>query len=118
MLYAVTSDAIKFKAKSWIDVFGGHSAKAVGSLINNALKHSLYALMLYGSLVSLCFCVALALASSWLGRAFEARARPRDRAPWPRRRDDGYTTVTRRLHDGYTTVTFRAADSIALLRPP
>ena len=30
MLYIVTTDAIKFKAKSWIDVFGGHAAKALG----------------------------------------------------------------------------------------
>ena len=29
MLYSVTSDAIKFKAKSWIDVFGAHGAKVV-----------------------------------------------------------------------------------------
>ena len=28
MLYIVTTDSIKFKAKSWIDVFGGHAAKA------------------------------------------------------------------------------------------
>eukprot|EP00965_Chrysotila_dentata_P215950 6189088-Pleurochrysis_carterae.AAC.1 len=28
MLYMVTTDSIKFKAKSWIDVFGGRASKA------------------------------------------------------------------------------------------
>eukprot|EP00965_Chrysotila_dentata_P245071 6206344-Pleurochrysis_carterae.AAC.2 len=27
MLYMVTTDSIKFKAKSWIDVFGGRASK-------------------------------------------------------------------------------------------
>ena len=29
----VTTDSIKFKAKSWIDVFGGRASKALGSVI-------------------------------------------------------------------------------------
>ena len=29
---------VKFKAKSWIDMFGGRAAKSVGSLINAQLK--------------------------------------------------------------------------------
>ena len=40
MLYIVTTDAIKFKAKSWIDVFGGHAAKALGSGVNHSCKHN------------------------------------------------------------------------------
>eukprot|EP00966_Prymnesium_polylepis_P280133 6472008-Prymnesium_polylepis.1 len=74
MLYVVTSDAIKFKAKSWIDVFGGHAAKAAGSVINNALKFSSAALLVHGSAVSLAFSLALAGVSSWLGRAFELQS--------------------------------------------
>ena len=42
------ADAIKFKAKSWIDVFGGHSAKAAGSLINNALRHPIFSWYVFG----------------------------------------------------------------------
>jgi AAA family ATP:ADP antiporter len=33
LLYIPTSEAIKFKAKAWIDVFGARSAKALGSFI-------------------------------------------------------------------------------------
>merc|ERR1711916_107069 len=35
LLYMPTSDAIKYKAKAWIDVFGARCAKALGSLITN-----------------------------------------------------------------------------------
>ena len=50
MLYIVTTDAIKFKAKSWIDVFGGHAAKALGSGVNHSCKHNFGLLMTAGSL--------------------------------------------------------------------
>mmetsp|Transcript_63252 Transcript_63252/g.140982 ORF Transcript_63252/g.140982 Transcript_63252/m.140982 type:complete len:160 (+) Transcript_63252:1466-1945(+) len=71
MLYAVTSEQIKFKAKSWIDVFGGHSAKAAGSAVNHSLKHSLDALMSYGSAVTLFLSLLFAWTSAWLGVSFE-----------------------------------------------
>ena len=35
LLYVRTSGDIKFKAKSWIDMFGTRGAKAVGSVVNN-----------------------------------------------------------------------------------
>lgn len=35
LLYMPTSEAIKFKAKAWIDVFGARCAKALGSYITN-----------------------------------------------------------------------------------
>lgn len=38
MLYFATSDAIKFKSKSWSDVFGSRGAKAAGSLITDGLR--------------------------------------------------------------------------------
>ena len=38
LLYIPTSDAIKFKAKAWIDVFGSRVAKAIGSTICNFSK--------------------------------------------------------------------------------
>ena len=71
---SVTTDAIKFKAKSWIDVSGGHTAKAVGSLINNGLKSSVDGLVVYGSLVSVFFSISLGFTASWLGRAFELQS--------------------------------------------
>lgn len=38
MLYFATSDTIKFKSKSWSDVFGSRGAKAAGSLITDGLR--------------------------------------------------------------------------------
>ena len=35
LLYMPTSEAVKFKAKAWIDVFGARCAKALGSYITN-----------------------------------------------------------------------------------
>ena len=39
MMYIPTSKAVKYKAKSWIDLFGGRAAKAAGSSVTTALKH-------------------------------------------------------------------------------
>ena len=71
MLYMVTTDSIKFKAKSWIDVFGGRASKALGSVITNLFKKPISALMFYGSLVSLGIALLLIAVSSALGHAFE-----------------------------------------------
>jgi AAA family ATP:ADP antiporter len=46
----MTSSAIKFKCKSWIDTFGQRSAKAGGSLITNAFASSMVELTMYGSM--------------------------------------------------------------------
>ena len=64
-------DSIKFKAKSWIDVFGGRASKALGSVITNLFKKPISALMFYGSLVSLGIALLLIAVSSALGHAFE-----------------------------------------------
>eukprot|EP00316_Scyphosphaera_apsteinii_P004297 CAMPEP_0119310048 /NCGR_PEP_ID=MMETSP1333-20130426/17673_1 /TAXON_ID=418940 /ORGANISM="Scyphosphaera apsteinii, Strain RCC1455" /LENGTH=512 /DNA_ID=CAMNT_0007314165 /DNA_START=139 /DNA_END=1677 /DNA_ORIENTATION=- len=71
ILYVVTSDSIKLKAKSWIDIFGSHAAKAVGSVVNNTFKNPLRHLITYGSLVAFVIAVLLMLLGSWLGRSFE-----------------------------------------------
>lgn len=44
MLYFATSDTIKFKSKSWSDVFGSRGAKAAGSLITDGLRCAAVAL--------------------------------------------------------------------------
>ena len=48
MLYQPTSTGIKFKSKSWIDIFGQRGAKAAGSVVTNALSDSVRSLVLYG----------------------------------------------------------------------
>ena len=58
MLYIPTSVDIKFKAKSWIDAFGGRFSKALGALLNAVLSTT-SALALYGS------CAALGIVGVW-----------------------------------------------------
>ena len=71
MLYMATTDSIKFKAKSWIDVFGGRASKAVGSLVTNTFKKPVENLMFYGSMVSFFIAAALLLIAAMLGSTFE-----------------------------------------------
>jgi len=52
IMYIPTSKDAKFKAKSWIDSFGGRSSKAVGSGVNT-LFANMADLLVYGSLISL-----------------------------------------------------------------
>jgi AAA family ATP:ADP antiporter len=47
ILYQMTSTAIKFKCKSWIDTMGQRGAKATGSLLTNAFANSLADLIRY-----------------------------------------------------------------------
>lgn len=53
MMYIPTSKDVKFKAKGWMDNFGGRTAKAAGSGITDLFKNSPADLMIYGSLISL-----------------------------------------------------------------
>ncbi len=52
IMYIPTSKDIKFKAKSWIDVQGGRSAKAIGGAFYN-LAQKLGSISTYGAIVSL-----------------------------------------------------------------
>jgi len=52
IMYIPTSKDVKFKAKSWIDIFGGRSAKSAGSGIN-AMFTEMSSLLLWGSIISL-----------------------------------------------------------------
>merc|ERR1712146_878549 len=66
-----TSEAIKFKAKAWIDVFGARSAKALGSTITNTAKNNPDLLVHYGSVPSLLISLALMGISILVGKQFE-----------------------------------------------
>src|SRR3990167_240368 len=52
MLYIPTSPDVKFKVKSWIDMFGSRSAKALGAVIVNPIKGTLDSLLHIGTVVS------------------------------------------------------------------
>merc|ERR1719231_1932816 len=88
LLYQPTSDVVKFKAKSWIDVFGQRSAKALGSVVTIQFSDSAADLLNYG------MGVAIALTVRARGARPDARARGA-RAAKPvldRARSCGYCT--------------------------
>jgi len=70
VLYMPTSDAVKFKAKFWIDVVGQRIAKAIGSAINN-YAGSVEGIVKYGSLPSILTALILWLACYQVGVLFD-----------------------------------------------
>ena len=70
MMYIPTSKDVKFKAKSWIDMFGTRSAKAMGSGINNIFKANPALLMLYGTMIALGLVGVWVFAAMFVGRTF------------------------------------------------
>ncbi len=68
ILYVPTSKDVKFKAKSWIDMFGARSAKAVGAAVTGTFKHSTTKLMTYGSLISLAVISIWIVAALFVGK--------------------------------------------------
>ena len=74
MLYAPTSEAIKFKAKAWIDVVGARSAKAAGSAINDIVQRSPYLrdnVPQYGNVPGFLIAIILLVVSMQVGAKFE-----------------------------------------------
>jgi AAA family ATP:ADP antiporter len=70
IMYIPTSKDVKFKAKGWIDAFGGRSSKALGSGVN-AIFTNMASLMFYGSLVSLGIVGIWIIAALYVGRTNE-----------------------------------------------
>lgn len=71
LLYMPTSDAVKFKAKAWIDVVGARSMKALGSAITHSAGGNPALLVRYGSVPTLLVSLALFGISILAGRRFE-----------------------------------------------
>lgn len=79
MLYIPTGPDVKFKVKSWIDMFGGRSAKAVGAATVNQVKDTLEGLLTYGTLigyvwVGLWIFIALFVGRTWAALTLEKEA--------------------------------------------
>ncbi len=70
MMYIPTSKDVKFKAKSWIDMFGSRSAKAAGSGVNNVFKANATELMLYGTMIALGLVGVWIVAAMFVGKTF------------------------------------------------
>lgn len=71
ILYVPTSNAVKFKAKFWIDVVGARCAKALGSSINNLSNADTHQLIQYGWIPSVFISLLLLLVSILAGKEFE-----------------------------------------------
>lgn len=71
LLYQPTTPSIKYKAKSWIDIFGARGSKAAGSLVTNAFRDSAVHLVNYGSLVGMAVASFLIFNAWWMGHKFD-----------------------------------------------
>jgi len=75
VLYIPTSESIRFKAKSWVDMFGNRSSKAGGATINRFLTQIPEGLANYGALISFMFIGIWFVAALYLGHVFDKLAR-------------------------------------------
>ena len=71
MLYQPTSPAVKYKAKSWIDMFGARGSKAVGGFINFLFADSVGSLIANGSLVGMLVASFLIWNARFMGAKFD-----------------------------------------------
>ena len=71
ILYQPTSGSVKYKAKSWIDIFGARGSKALGSVVTNAFSDSSAALISNGSLVGMCVASFLVWNATYMGKKFD-----------------------------------------------
>jgi len=71
ILYQPTSNAVKYKAKSWIDIFGARGSKATGSIVTNAFSDSAVELINNGSLVGMAVASFLIWNATFMGKKFE-----------------------------------------------
>lgn len=71
ILYQPTSSAVRYKAKSWIDIFGARGSKAMGSLVTNAFSDSAEVLVANGSVVGICVASFLIWNARFMGKLFD-----------------------------------------------
>ncbi|KAG7362732.1 TLC ATP/ADP transporter [Nitzschia inconspicua] len=71
LLYQPTSSAVRYKAKSWIDIFGARGSKALGSVVTNAFSDSAPSLVANGSLVGMAVSCFLIWNARYMGKKFD-----------------------------------------------
>ncbi|KKP24348.1 MAG: Plastidic atp adp transporter [candidate division TM6 bacterium GW2011_GWF2_28_16] len=70
VIYIPTSKDVKFKAKSWIDGFGGRTSKTVGSTVTATLGGNLSTLIVVGSFISLGIVAFWIFVAAFVGNKF------------------------------------------------
>jgi ATP:ADP antiporter, AAA family len=71
ILYQPTSAAVRYKAKSWIDIFGARGSKAMGSVVTNAFSDSAANLVANGSFVGMAVASFLIWNARFMGGKFD-----------------------------------------------
>lgn len=71
VMYIPTTKDIRYKAKGWIESFGGRSSKGAGALVTDYFTTNLSGLLLYGTVLSLGIVGVWLLVSNWLGKKFD-----------------------------------------------
>ena len=71
MLYQPTSTGVRYKAKSWIDMFGARGSKALGSVVTNAFSYSTDAVVANGSVVGMAVASFLIWNARFMGKKFD-----------------------------------------------
>lgn len=71
MMYIPTTKDVRFKAKGWIDQFGGRSSKGTGAVITNTFRHSMSDLLTYGTLISLGLVGVWFAVAAYVGNRFK-----------------------------------------------
>uniref|UniRef100_A0A7S2GZ17 ADP,ATP carrier protein n=1 Tax=Helicotheca tamesis TaxID=374047 RepID=A0A7S2GZ17_9STRA len=71
ILYQPTSSSVRYKAKSWIDIFGARGSKALGSVVTNAFSDSASTLISNGSLVGMGVASFLIWNARFMGKKFD-----------------------------------------------
>jgi len=75
-LYVITSSDVKYKVKSWIDMFGQRTAKGVGAFITNlSFLEDLNSLMFGGTLISIGFNLLWVFAAYQTGHRYEVKVK-------------------------------------------
>ncbi len=70
VMYIPTSKDVRFKAKTWIESFGGRAAKGTGSLVNASLAHNVAYLLSVGTVISLGIVGIWIFVAYFLGTSF------------------------------------------------
>jgi AAA family ATP:ADP antiporter len=70
VMYIPTSHDVKFKAKSWIDGFGGRFSKGTGAVVTGSLGANLPTLLMFGSVVSLGLVAFWIFVAAYVGNTF------------------------------------------------
>lgn len=70
VMYIPTSKDVKFKAKSWIDGFGGRAAKGAGATMTGSLGGNFSLLMIFGTIAALGIVAFWIFVAAYVGNKF------------------------------------------------